>query len=115
METTRCRLEVRAADLVPALHSLAAAQKRGLTVCVSFAAGELELSRGATNARVAAQGTWPLIASTHVRLIKDLRRLRRELPDVVVLEGTRSMLHFSIYSIPCSWQPHPPEATERSQ
>jgi hypothetical protein len=106
-----CRLELQAKDLFSALAGLAAAKNRRRTpVSLSFQAGELELAQGVSRARLPASGTWPLVAIAHVNMVKDLLRLRKVLPDVVVLVGRSSTLHFDHYGVGCAWSPHPPDA-----
>lgn len=97
------RLEFRSADLLGALAALAAAQKHGRAIKLSFDNGELALARGATTVRVPARGHWPMIATVGTQLVKDLRRLRKAMPELLVLVATDSHLQFGHYSIPCSW------------
>ena len=99
------RLEFRSSDLVSALAALTAAQKHGRTIHLSFTDGELQLSRGVTTVRVPAHGSWPAGASVGTQFVKDLLRRRKVLPEVMVLHASESHLHFSHYSVPCSWVP----------
>ena len=96
------RLDMAAVHLVDALRLLSAA-KGGGQLTLSFNGSELEIVRGVTRVAIAAIGNWPLIALVRTQLIKDLLRRRTVLPERVVLTGTESHVHFSHYSIPCSW------------
>ena len=70
---------------------------------VSFHDGSLEFARGVATVRVPAVGTWPGAALVSADLMTDLLRRGKALPENFVLSGGKSMLHFSHYSIPCSW------------
>jgi hypothetical protein len=102
------------AELLEGLRAMAAAQKRGHLI-VSYDSDSLCLARGVTTVRIPASGTWPLVATVSPTFVRDIRAMAKLLSDPVVLEGTRSMLHISHYSIPCRWQPHPPEETARTE
>ena len=103
MPTSRGRLEFRSTDFVAALAALSAAQKYGRVVTLSFNQGELELARGATSVRLSAHGAWPDTAAVGTKFVKDLLRRRKALPELLVLSGSDSHLHFSHYAVPCSW------------
>ena len=103
LPTSRGRLQFRSTDFVAALAALSAAQKHGRVVRISFDQGELELARGATSVRLSAHGTWPATATVGTRFVKDLLRRRKALPELLVLSGSDSHLHFSHYAVPCSW------------
>lgn len=103
MPTSRGRLEFRSTDFVAALAALSAAQKHGRVVSLSFNQGELELVRGATSVRLSAHGTWPTTATVGTKFVKDLLRRRKALPELLVLSGSDSHVHFSHYAVPCAW------------
>ena len=96
------RLEVAAQDLVEALRLLSAA-KGGGPLTLAFDGMELQIVRGVTRVSVPAVGTWPLTAVVRTQLVKDLLSRRAAFSDKVVVAGTDSHVHFSHYSIPCTW------------
>lgn len=99
------RVQVRSADLWAALGYLAAAPKRSRTVRVSFRDGELELVRGLSEARIPAVGDWSGEATVNAQFV-NLRLLRNDYPDAVIIEGTPLRINVgSSYSISCTWEP----------
>jgi hypothetical protein len=103
MEEPPLHLEMSAVDLINALKLLAAA-KGGGPLTLAFNGTELEIVRGVTRVAVPAVGRWPVTAVVRTQLVKDLLSRRIAFTERVVVTGTDSHLHFSHYSIPCSWR-----------
>ena len=97
------RLELKSADLIDALRAMSAAQKTGRQLRLSFDGQNLEILRGATRVGIPAVGVWPLVALVSTRLIRELVGRRAALPEKILVSCTEFHLHFSHYSIPCSW------------
>ena len=96
-------IEVRATELVSALTLLAAAQKAGHKLKLTFRNDELEFRRGATTVHIAASGSWPGAATTASAIVRDLLKRRKAFPEVVELIATDTAVHFSHFVAPCIW------------
>jgi hypothetical protein len=101
------QLEVRSADFLAALRALFSVHRHGRLVRLSFAGGELRLACVGSSPRIPASGEWSGEAAFPAKFLKGVLRLREQVPEVLVVGGTETHVHFSYYSIPCKWTPAP--------